>query len=126
MVVCQIYLCLCLCFSPLSSGHSAEVNSLCPMPWVSSLVQPSLIDRFPGYSQFTSALCPTDETEARNTNTEADRIYAWFSCVIESIIQNNISFTAAIQSLIEITGCPRLIQTYFFLKHGKFKVCNME
>ena len=62
-------------------GHSAEVNSLCPavghgeftsalcpMPWVSSLVQPSLIDRFMGHSQVTSALCPMDETEVRNTN----------------------------------------------------------
>ena len=36
---------------------------------ISSLVQLSLIDRFPGHSQFTTALCPTDETEARNTNT---------------------------------------------------------
>ena len=49
-------------------GHSELTSALCPMPLVSSLVQPSLIDRFLGHSQSTSALCPTDETEARNTN----------------------------------------------------------
>ena len=58
--------------------HSEFTSALCPMPLVSSLVQPSLIDRFLGHSQFTSALCPVDKTEARNTNTntEADRIHA--------------------------------------------------
>ena len=56
--------------------HSEFTSALCPIPPVSSQVQPSLIDSFLGHSEFTSALCPQLK-QRRETRTEADRIHPW-------------------------------------------------